>query len=530
MVSPPGDDLPRPADSDAAPGSTAEVAGSGPRRDTKRPKYGKLAKQGVAWSFAREGVSELLTTPTALVMARLLTPFDFGIAALAGFFLTLATRLTNFGFNQALVRVKVLRPEHCSSVFVVNIIVGVAAYAVLVSASGLMADFFRAEELEAVIPVAALTFLISPFGTVPAALMSRNMLFRRTALTDWGGGLAEAVSAIYFAWTGHGYWSIVYARVISHITTATLKVALGGWRPSLRFSFKALGELFSFGSGVFAKRLLDYAANNLDSLVIGRVLGVAPLGFYDKAYTTMNKVLIRTSHGGPMVSFRVFSLIYEEPDRFRRAFRKVVLASMLISSPLLLGLAAIGPELIVVMYGERWQPSVLPFQILCVAGALKVFIEYAGSAIQAMGRVWGQVSRQGVYTGLVVVLVAGLSPWGLSGAALGVLLATVAMTVLMAMLLLRLTAIPVSDVIEPQVPGLVAALAVAGAVVGSRRLAVWVLGGAPAWQLLLIEAMAGVLMYVLYLKLNRFREVRALLRDTADDLSPSIGRMVRLLA
>lgn len=491
-------------------------------------RYGKLAKRGVVWSFFREGVSEMIATPTAIIMARLLSPFDFGIAASAGFFLTLATRLTNFGFNLALVRVKDLRPEHASSVFLISLGVGIAAYGILVAAAPLMAAFFRAPQVAQVIPIAALTFLISPFGTVPAALMSRNMQFRRTAAADWISSLAEALSAVLFAWWGYGFWSIVYGRVIGDVVSTGAKMVLGRWAFSFRFSLAAARELFSFGSGVFVKRLLDYTANSVDNLVVGRFLGVTALGFYDKAFMTMSKVLVRINRGGPMVSFRVFAIIHEEADRFRRAYRKVVLATSLVSYPVLVGLATAGPDVIAVLYGERWLPAAAAFQILCFAGSLKVMNEYAGMAAQASGRVWNQVWRQGAYTSLIVVMVAIGSRWGLTGAAAGVLAATVAMTALMNGLLIRMTTLSLGTILGAQVPGALAGIVVGVAVVGARSAFETTLDA--RWQLLLVEAAAGACAYAAFLKFNRFREVRTLIRDTADDLSPPLSRVVRLVS
>lgn len=496
-------------------------------RDRKR-RYGKLAKEGIVWSFFREGVSEMLTTPTAIVIARLLSPYDFGIAASASFFLSLATRLTNFGFNQALVRVKHLRPEHNSSVFAVSLVIGILAYTTLSLTAPLMAAFFRAPELAQVMPWAALTFIISPVGTVPAALLSRNMEFKRTAACDWIGGIGEAGTAITLSFMGFGYWSLVYSRIVSDILNTTAKVLLGRWRPSLRFSMEATRELFSFGAGVFAKRLLDYSAKNLDNLVVGRVLGITTLGFYDKAFMTMNKVLTRINTGGPMVSFRVFSIIYEEPERFRKAYRRVVLASSLVSYPLLVGLAAAAHELIIVMYGPRWSRAIVPFQILCVAGALKVLNEYAGSAAQAWGKIWGQVWRQVIYSGLIVVCVALLSPWGLPGAALGVLIATLGMVVLMNGMLMRIASLPLGDVVGPQVPGLLGAIVTGGSILLVRWLVLRAASPAKI-ELLALEALTGGLAYAAFIKFNRFREVRILVRDVATDLAPPFSRVVRLL-
>ena len=510
---------------DDAPPDVSSAANTGGKR---RKSYGKVAKRGVAWAFFREGVSEMITTPTAIIMARLLTPFDFGVAASARFFVSLATRLTNLGFNQALVRIKDLKPEHCSTVFVVSLVLGAAAYGVLVGAASLIGAFFRTPAIGQVVPIAALSFVITPFGTVSAALMVRDMQFTRTATADWVSSLAEAVSAILLAWAGYGYWSIVYAHVVGSVATASAKLLLGSWRPSIRVSASALRDLFSFGTGVFAKRLLDYSAKNLDNLVVGRMLGVVSLGFYDKAFSTMNKVLVRLSTGGPMVTFRVFSLIHEDRDRFQRAYRKVALATALVSFPVLVGIAAAGPEVIIVMYGERWIPAVAAFQILCIAGAFNVLNEYAGMAAQATGRIWGQVTRQAIYTGLVLVLVAVFSRAGIAGAAFGVLLATLAMAVMMNALVVRLTAIPSTVVLGAQVPGLIAAACVAASVLASRALLADAL---PArWQLLIVEVISGAAAYALFLRLNRFAEVRRLLRDTADDLPRPLGPLVRILA
>lgn len=496
----------------------------------KRRGYGKVARRGVAWSYVREGVTELVTLPSALILARLLTPFDFGITASTAFFITLSTRLTNVGFNQALVRMKDLRPEHASSVFVVALGLGALSFAVLASSGEVLALFFRTPQVAEVVPVAALCFLITPFGSVPAALMSRDMRFRATALCDWIGVLTQATTGILLALSGYGFWSLIYGQLASDVTRTSAKVILGRWRPSLRFSPAAMKELLSFGTGVFAKRLLDYGASNLDNLIVGRTLGMAALGFYDKGFMTVRRVMVRLNTGGPMVSFRVLSLIYEEPERFRDAYRRVILATSLLSYPALLGLATLGPDLIPVAYGPRWEPAIVPFQILCIAATFKVLTEYAGSAAQAMGKIWGQVGRQVIHATLVVIFVATFSSFGLPGAAFGVLLASIGMYVLMQGLMMQLAGITPRMLLEPQLPGLLCGLAVALVVLVARTLMSAYTPAFAQWERLIIEVAAGGLTYVGFLKFNRFRAVRRLVRDTAADLAPPFGRVVRLLA
>ena len=133
-----------------------------------------------------------------------------------------------------------------------------------------------------------------------------------------------SVTNIGLALLGFSYMSIVYARLASLASSQAMRIYFARWRPSLRFSWAALREMLPTGAGFFAKRLLDYSAQNGDNLVVGKVMGLGALGLYDKAYSTMNRFLVRMNTGGPGVMFRIFAVIHEEPERFRRAYTKVM--------------------------------------------------------------------------------------------------------------------------------------------------------------------------------------------------------------
>ncbi len=379
------------------------------------------------------------------------------------------------------------------------------------------------------LPVAALIFLIVPFGAVSSALMTRQMRFERTAVTEWLSTLGRALSALAFAWAGYGYWSLVYGRLVEAGVATISRLLYGTWYPSIRFSKAALQELLSFATGVFFKRLLDYSAKNLDNLVVGRMMGVVALGFYDRAFRAMDRILARINTGGPMVSFRVFALIQDEPERFRKAYLKVIMGASLVTYPVLFGLAAIAPDLIPVLYGEQWDPVVAPLQILCVAGTLKVMNEYASTAVQALGKIWNQVWRQGVYAGLIVVGVAAFSRWGLPGAAVGVLIPTIAMYLLMQRLVTQVASLPALTVAAWQLPGLLCGIGVGGAVLATGSLLGTYTPSTPQWQRLVAEIALGLLAGIAFIKFNRFEEVRKMIRDVSDDLPPSLRTIVKAM-
>ena len=216
-------------------------------------------------------------------------------------------------------------------------------------------------------------------------------------------------------------------------------------------------EMLSFGIGIYAKRLLDYGTQNLDNLVVGRVLGLTALGLYDKAFNTVNKIASRLTLNGPNVTFRIFALIHEDRERFRRAYRKVMLTSTLVSYPALATLIVVAPQLFLILFGEKWLSAVAPFQILCVAAMPKMLNAFASTAVQAIGQVWSEVWRQLVSILLLVVAVAAFSRWGIEGAAFGVLVTTLTQSVLMYGLLGTTSGLTPRDVLAPQVPSLLCA-------------------------------------------------------------------------
>jgi O-antigen/teichoic acid export membrane protein len=499
-----------------SPEPSAQAPAVGPQKS-----LGKVAKKGVMWSFLREGVTEVLLFPSSMLVSRLLTPTEFGITSAALFFIQLAARLSDLGFNAALVRSKHVTREHFTSVFVVNVSIGVLAYAVLTGAAPFIGRFYNSPETGQILPFAALSFLIAPFGAVPGALLTRDLKFRELAIVDWNYCLTFALLSIVLAWMGYSYWSLVYARVASIGAQVLTRLYFTRWRPALRFKSAALRDVLSFGIGMHTRRLLDYTSGNLDNLVVGKTMGMGALGLYDKAYSTMNRFLNRLNTGGPAVMFRVFAMIHEEPERFRRAYSRVIMTATLVGLPILAIMFATAPHLIVVLFGANWRPAAVPFQLLCIAGALKQLTSYASSATQASGNVWSEVWRQLLYIAFIVGGIVALSPWGPTGAAAAVLMATAVMAVLMHLLLRRITGIAWADVVRPLVPGVLCASVGAGVAFLAEfllvRSGVWT----SEWLIFLTQGSSAVLACAAFVLFAPLRPLRDLVHELARDLAPA---------
>jgi PST family polysaccharide transporter len=498
--------------------------------DRPRSKsLGKKARRGVAWSFLREGITEVLLFPSSMVLARLLSPAEFGISAAALFFIQLSARLGDLGFNAAIVRSKVVTDLHLSSVFVVNLCFGVLAYATLMATAPLVGAFYGIPETGQIIRVAAISFLLTPFGAVPGALLTRNMRFRETSLVDWIHCLAFAGFSVGLAWMGFSYWSIVYGRVASVATQVAARIYYARWRPSLKFQGRALRDVLSFGLGMHMRRLLEYAAGNLDNVIVGKLMGMTALGLYDKAFSTMHRFLVRLNTGGPAVMFRVFSIIHEDAGRFQRGYSRAIMSASLLGFPFFAVLVATAPQFMVVLFGPAWRDTAQPFRLLCVAAMLRLLNAYASSASMAAGRVWSEVWRQLAYLVLVMGGIVAFRGWGPTGAAGAVLLATTVMAVLMHLLLQRVAHLTWGQILAPLSPAVLCAAGAVASVLVTEYALRTALGAAGDWLLLGCQALAACVFCAAFMLFAPHAELRALVHEATADLAPAFVRRHRLV-
>ena len=489
----------------------------------KRESYGKKAKVGALWSVGRESVTQLIGIPTALILARLLSPADFGIAAAATFFIQLGKRLGNMGLNTALVRMKDVREEHRATVFTINLVFGIVAWAVLMVTAPRIGAFYGDPRVTEAVRLASMIFLVNFFGAVEYAVLQRDMKFKEMALVEWTQPVVFLPVSVGLAWAGWGFWSLLLGQVISNAASTGSKIYFGRWRPSLAMTRTGIAETIPFGMGVYAKRLLTYAAENLDSLVVGGLFGVTWLGYYDKAFNAADNLSNRLSVGST-VMFRIFAIIREERERFVRAYSKVVLAGTFATLPVFAGLLVAAHEFVTVVFGDKWAPAVVPFQFLCAAGALRLLTSYASSAVQASGQIWGEVWRKVAQVALIVGLVYAFRGWGIQGAAFGVFLASLILTLLMQGLVGQIVGLTWKEMSAPLLPSVLAA-GVTALVVGMVTAAARSWSPAPQdWLILILQVVAGGVSWIAFALFAPFRSLQRVVDEVIEDMVPRVVR------
>lgn len=487
--------------------------------------YGRTAKMSAVWGFGGKLASQGVLLVVSIFLARLLTPADFGITAAARFFVTLATRLTQLGLNASLVRMKEIRPEHASSVFVVNVGAGLLAFACLRFASPFLGRFFGSDDVARVLPVTSLVFLITPFGTVAAAMLARNLRYKASTSIQVLDGISGSVIALALAVFGFGYWSLVYGALGGAVLSTGAKLWMSPWKPSVRFSTAALRDTLSFGIGFQAKNLIAFSAANLDNLVIGRFLGVTGLGYYDKAYGLMNQLNSRLALDGALM--RIYAMLRDEPMRWRKALLKAIRATSIVTLPLLATVASLADDVIVVFFGPQWFPSIGPFRVLSMAAMIRSAMRPLNGANEAIGLVWYQTGQQLLTLAVVVIGVALGSQWGLTWASVGVLAGAVVHASLGVHLVTANSKVTGGDLWQALWPSAATAAAVALAALGVRW-AVSTLDGVPVWVELAAGFIGAVLAYGAAVLWTPFHSVRDTVREVVDDVAPWLRRTMPL--
>ncbi len=396
---------------------------------------GARARTAVGWRALSQFSSQGIQIVTSIILARLLMPDDFGIIGMAGIVTGLAGVFRDLGFGQALVQRPELGEEHKRSAFWVTLIMAGLLYVAIYLAAPYAGEYFRDERMVPVLRIMALSFLISPFGVVPRSLLQRELDFKRPFIAGLAGTIVSGGVGITCAVLGYGYWSLVWALLASSAIGTVAICIITRYVPPLIPSLRGSRDLLSFGAGATGVGIMNYAAQKIDYLVVGRWLDSTALGLYTRAFTLVHAPLGVIGGLVSSVLFPVFASLQGDPQRAKNVMGRVLTGVSALAFPALAIFAVSAPELIPLLLGPHWGPSVLPAQIMAGAGALRVLANPAAMLPKGFGAVNSQVWRNGVYAATLFGGAVFGSRWGILGVAWATLAATVVIWSLNAQLL-----------------------------------------------------------------------------------------------
>jgi O-antigen/teichoic acid export membrane protein len=344
------------------------------------------AIKGIVWSVIQNWGSQVVSLIVFFVLARLLAPDAFGLVALANIFLALMQTFLNQGFAQALIQTQELKPEKIDTAFWTNLGIGILLTGMSWIGADVIASLFKQPELAPILRGFSLLFFINSTSNIQQALLERNLKFKAIAIRSLVGTFVGGCVGIIMALSNFGVWSLVCQQIAQEVVGALLLWNASEWRPKFRFSHDYFREMFSFGINILGFNFLSFLNTRADDFLIGYFLGTVALGYYAISYRilgVMTQLLISTAN---QVALPTFSRLQLDIDKFRQAFYAATQFTSVISFPVFLGVAALAPELVILLFGQQWIPSIPVLQILSFSGIFKSVNFFRNSLFIAMGK------------------------------------------------------------------------------------------------------------------------------------------------
>ena len=342
--------------------------------------------KGVGWSFTDSILSQGITFLVGVVLARMLSPEEYGLLGILMIFILISETIVRSGLSSALIRKKDASERDFSTVFVTNFVLSLVMYGVLFVSAPLIRHFFEKQELTILLRAMGGIVIINALSLVPLTKLTREVDFKGITICSVSAALASGVVGISMAFLDFGVWSLVGQQMSRQLVyTIALWIATK-WNPSFKFYADSFKELWGFGWKLLVSSLINTTWSEIYKVVIGKCYSPATLGQYTQAHFYANLFSRNMTNVIQRVSYPVLSKIQDERERLKQAYRQVIKVTMLITFVFMFGLAGCAKQFIYVLIGEQWLPCVGFLQILCFSRALYPLHAINLNMLQVQGR------------------------------------------------------------------------------------------------------------------------------------------------
>ena len=325
---------------------------------------------GFFWSALEMVFSQGQGILYGIVLARLLSPNEFGLLGMVTIFIAIAQVFVDSGLSQALIRKQNCTELDYNTIFWVNIIIGILAFVVIWILAPFIADFYAKPELINLTRVLALAIIISSLTLNQQTIITKNLDFKTLTKSSVVGTFVAGVSSILLALYGFGVWSLVWRVIINQVVRSLILWYYNRWLPNFTYSRAILKEHFLFGSNLLLISMVSAVYKSFYNMIIGKNYPVSTLGYYTNAEQYSNMPATSITAITNKVSYPVLSEMQNDNVRLKKSIKKLIETVMYLSFIILFGLAAVAHPLFSIMLGSKWAPSIIYFQILCFAYAI----------------------------------------------------------------------------------------------------------------------------------------------------------------
>lgn len=383
--------------------------------------FNQTAK-GLKWTTFSSIAMVISQFTLGILLARLLSPKEFGLIAMVTVVISYASILINFGLGTVLVQRNIVSPSQFSSAFWLNLIISIVLFFIFLACAPLLAEFYDVTIVKRLTWWLAPIVLINAIGICHKAKLEREINLKPVALSELFSVLVGTITAIIMAFNGFGVWSLVAQALIKSVVYNVILVGSTRWWPSLVFRINDLKPLLSFSGGVLTNQLAEGAAGNVDRILVGKFAGSEDLGAFEKA---KNLMILPTMMIGGILSKVILpslSLIQKDLKKFGQSILEISALLGFLIFPVMSGLQIIAPELIPLLFGAQWTPMIQLFQIICWAGWFTVLNILLDNVVISSGNqrgLWNLTLVEKPF--MIVIFILGIF-WGAKGVAVAYVL------------------------------------------------------------------------------------------------------------
>lgn len=383
------------------------------------------AVKGVVWTALQRYSTMFIQFISGIILARLLTPYDYGCIGMLMIFMLLAESMIDGGFGSALIQKKNPTQTDYSTIFFWNMGLSVVLYAVLFLTAPLIARFYGIAQLSEILRVQGLVLFVYAFNIVQRNLLQKKLNFRVLSIITIITSVTALTITIIMAYQGYGVWALVAQNMLTAAIPAIVFWFYVKWRPKWVFSWQSLRELFGFGFYMFLTHILNQFGQQIQGLLIGRFYNASTMGYYSKANSTERLASTSISKVMTQVTYPLYAAVQDDKAMLGNIIKKITLTVSYVTFPLMFILLLCAKPLFILLYSERWVDSVPYFQVLCIAGLAYSLQSINYQSVAAIGKsrtmfIWTFVKRA---VGILFV-VAGLLLAGMKGLLVGMVLNT----------------------------------------------------------------------------------------------------------
>jgi O-antigen/teichoic acid export membrane protein len=387
---------------------------------------GRSVRGGLV-TLLSQGVQFVMQSVATVVLARLLAPADFGIVAMVTAITGLASAFADFGLSEATIQQKEINHAQVSTLFWINVAIGVGLMAITAAVAPLLARFYKEPRLLGITLVLSLTFFIGGLRVQPNALIRRQMRFSVLAIRDILSYLIAVPVAIWMAVRGYSYWALVAIPLILNFVQMVISWLAVKWRPGRPSQSAQIASMIKFGGNVSASYLVLNLNRSLDNILVGWYWGATPLGLYSRAYNLLMLPVRQLSGPAGSVAIPSFSRLQDNPERFARYYLAVVSLLAWITAPVFGFLFVAAKPVIVLILGSKWVDAAPVFQILVISALGQLLLETTVWLFVSRGQSNRLLQILLLISPLIALSYAAGLPYGIGGVALAGSLVLVAL-------------------------------------------------------------------------------------------------------